>query len=402
MNFLSRKLMLLAAVAVSNLLTPTARAEPSDQGGSVPDVVVLKNGNLLRGKVLRLDDHYRVEVPGGELLVRIEQVEMICQSLEEVYQKRRASRVVSSADTHLELARWCMRFELHAHAGRELDDARAIDPDHQRIPFMERQLAQLIKLAARAQRLAAVPAKANASQEWEGEVEPAPAETGDLEKAPKWARALFVRQVQPVLVQSCATSGCHQPEASDGLYPLDRLAVEGAGHPEVTLRNLSATLSQIDWETPEQSRLLQQALSAHGGADGKQWRTLPPHKLALLQMWVEQMALAQKKSVTEALAVEPRETKTLESVPSATRPVAEPIQLTGYQQGDPFDARAFNDRYAAVSASPSAPEPPTLRDSHLPAAADQPDPARLDPWGHLIPHHLAIPPDSGATVQSRE
>jgi len=345
-------MFLARGAIVSALLSlPTACAEPAD-GGPAPGIVLLQNGNLLRGVVQRLDDHYRVEMAGGELLVRIEQVEMICQSVDEVYEKRRASRAASSADTHLELARWCMRLDMYEHAERELEDARAIDPGHRRLPLLERQLDQLVKLTARKLALPGGPTSATVSHPvspGEARGEAPVADTKDLDKAPKWARALFVRQVQPLLVHSCATAGCHQPGAAGGQFPLDRLALDGAGHPDVTLRNLSATLSHINWEYPEQSRLLVQAISAHGGAQEKRLAPLPPHKLAVLRMWVEQMVLAgQRVNGSEQMAAELTAADSLEAGLATTEPAAAQVQLARYEQQDPFDPGFFNQRYAAA------------------------------------------------------
>ncbi|MCG8451310.1 MAG: hypothetical protein MI725_17230 [Pirellulales bacterium] len=355
MNCLIPKLVLPAVLVVGGLSLPTVGSEPVVDGQAVPGLVVLDNGNVVRGQVQLLGDHYLVKLSGGELRIPTEQVEMFCRDLNEAYQKRRASRTATSADAHIDLARWCMRYDLHDHAARELTDAREIDPDHRRLPLFERQLQQLVKLAARTP-------SSRPSQQAETSAEPTEVELKTLDKAPKWARALFVRQVQPLLVHSCATAGCHQPGATGGDFQLNRLATDGVGHPQLTLRNLASTLAQIDWQSPEESRLLQQALTAHGGAEEKQRALLTPHKLRLLRLWVEQLAMAdQIRESKEMLAAAPTGDNPLQPASSEKKKAAEPIELARYEQRDPFDADFFNRRYAqrpaALAATPSLPSP---------------------------------------------
>ena len=118
-----------------------------------------------------------------------------------------------------------------------------------------------------------------------------------LQRAPKWSRAIFVRQVQPMLVQSCSTTGCHQSGSSEA-YHLNRYAIEGSGHPELTLENLAGTLSQIDWKNPTESRLLERAQRSHGSSKESESQSLTHHQLQILRMWIEQ--LAQANGIREA------------------------------------------------------------------------------------------------------
>lgn len=363
MNRLSPMLFLISLITLSDLPTPAAYAQPVEGGPAVPGLVVLQNGNVVRGNIQSLRDHYRIELPGGQLRIRTEQVEMFCKDLDEAYRERRANRTASSADSHLELARWCMRYDLHAHAARELEEARTIDAEHSRLPLLERQLKQLVKIYARSE---PVPARVTLSAE--ELVEQQQLDEEALAKAPKWARVLFVRQVQPLLVHSCATAGCHQPGSSTEDFQLDRLAIDAAGHPDVTQRNLAATLTQIDWDSPGQSQLLQRAITAHGESGARQLETISPHKIKLLQMWVEQLAAVnQASAATKMIAAKPipftptAPTTSGNSTISPADQTPEKVMLTGFVERDPFDAGFFNSRYGgqqvadrAVGASSAA------------------------------------------------
>ncbi len=347
MNCLPHTLLWIVLLASGNLILPPAVAQPVAGGPAQVGLVVLENGNVVRGNIRLLEDHYRVEFPGGELRVKVKHVEMFCKDLDQAYQQRRENRTATSADAHLELARWCMRYDLHDQAARELEDARSIDSEHRKLPQLDRQLKQLVKLAARTRLTNTV-------------VSPSPEEVAQqqqldekiLKKAPQWARVLFVRQVQPMLVHSCATAGCHQPGSSQENFQLDRLAIDAAGHPHVTQHNLAATLAQIDWDAPEQSQLLQQAHAAHGKAEKTSPGPLPPHKMKLLKMWVEQLATVHRAQTEIDLLASKRDkilpdktaTPPLEKMP-------EKVQLTGYTQQDPFDAAFFNSRYGQKPAT---------------------------------------------------
>ena len=293
---------------------------------------MLRNGNILAGKIQRQTDLYRIELASGELLVRAEQVDMFCQSLDEAYERRRLGRTGSSADSHVELARWCLRHELLEYASRELLDARTIEPDHRQLPLVERQL----QLALR---------NRETQSEFEPVVEtkttPTQQDVEAEEDVPDWARKLFVRQIQPLLVDSCAASGCHHMGSSES-FQLNRLAVEGAGHPKTTLRNLSATLAELDLNSPSESRLLVHAKQAHGANGSKQPRPLKRHQYQMLLTWVEQLALVQKNSQVQGIEL----ANHLDETAVGTLPlVRHAFEHSEKRANDPFDPERFNSRF---------------------------------------------------------
>lgn len=318
----------------------------------VEGILLLKNSNILRGKVQKQGKHYLVFLPNGKLQIRETQVETVCQDLNAAFEYRKEKYGGSSADSHLDLVSWCLRHELYEHAEAELQAAESKDAKHPRLKFLRRQLTQTLKMAElqRQQQIAAAKVAH----------EPAPIDPAQLDKAPKWARALFVRQIQPLMVQSCTTGGCHQ-SATDSEFHLSKLAVDGVGHPGVTLRNLSETLNQINWDAAEQSNLLTQARKAHGSEASS--APLPPHKLQVLQSWVSQLAEANQQ------ATEPKElpavvevaelpiTPTLQlNAPQLTTPQAvKGVRTASYEPKDPFDPARFNDRYATAKPAPQMP-----------------------------------------------
>jgi hypothetical protein len=297
-------------------------------------VLVLTNGNLLRGIILREGDVYRVSLSQSELLVPLAQVDMLCRSVDEAYEQRRRQRAGSSADSHVELARWCLRHDLLQYASRELLDARTIDPEHRQLTNVERQL-QLALRNREAKPQPTTPAEiAPAANEDHAEL---------LQTVPDWARTLFVRQIQPLLVESCAASGCHQPEAQEPFH-LNRLALDGPGHPATTLSNLASTLEQLDLESPDNSALLLQAKTEHGGGDGASPHALEAYQYHMLRIWVEQLAAAKNKVADPAVELAAHE----EGIPG--------VKSTAVEPGDPFDPDEFH-RLTAAAPADATPSP---------------------------------------------
>jgi|GEM_PF-3151500 len=357
-------------------LQGATNAEPTnteDDSESVAGILVLSNGNVLEGKIQRLANFYRIEFPRSELQVRVGQVDMFCHNLDEAYERRRLQRTGSSADSHVELARWCLRHGLLQYASRELLDARSIDPEHRQLLLLERQLQLALRNRVASRRPDSL--ASNTTTPTDDDLE-------SLESVPDWARTLFVRQIQPMLVDSCATSGCHQPGSSESFH-LNRLAMEGAGHPTTTMRNLVATLAQLDLDSPAKSKLLERAKTAHGAKSLSQNQlggiqrpeksarpnsfgtysksTLPPqalepHRFQMLLTWVEQLSLAKRNAaVKEIELVSHRTGGSVDALPLIHRALEE----SAARPADPFDPEQFNSRQAAGDESsrqsPAAP-----------------------------------------------
>lgn len=324
-------------------------AQHTETPNASPGLLVLRNGNVLRGEVLRLANHYRVEMKHGGMQVPVEQVEMFCQSLDEAYEQRRKQRTGSTADSHLELARWCLKHDLLEYASRELLDARTIDPHHRRLGLLERQLQHAL------QRSTAPPPQ---TPEQRKPTEVRLVDATLVEETPSWARKLFVRKIQPSLVRSCATTGCHQSGGNER-FQLNRLALDGVGHPEATLNNLSATITLVDFRDHQQSTLLEFAGREHGtketGASGR----LSGYQLQLLDAWVEQLVLAKRmRDGVSVVTADYQEASEKESggppeEAAATQSSESALTSQDYLPVDPFDAEAFNRRYAADRQKPA-------------------------------------------------
>jgi hypothetical protein len=223
--------------------------------------VVLKDGGVLVGSITRDGDRYLVARAGGEIQVASANVLFVCDSLEEAYALRRAKIERPDAATHLMLADWCLRYNLVSEAARELADARELEPLNPRLELLQRRLIAASNPPTPSARpaIAAAPSAAHA----ESTIGLSKATTRN-DELPDGALERFTRKVQPILVNNCTTSGCHQPGGQQE-FQLDRSLLHGVGNRRTTMQNLAATLALIDRGQPHLSPLLTVPRETHGG-----------------------------------------------------------------------------------------------------------------------------------------
>lgn len=255
---------------------PVAVAAPP----AAPAVLLLHNGRLVEGRIERVDDRYRIRQDGTEIQLKVGDVAWAAADRHECYQRQAGALDPAQAEGHLQLALWCLRYELLDEAQRELAAAESIEPLHPKIALVQRRL----KLAAAATEAPSRSAPA-APRLLAAEDDAPPPAAGPstrpaaparlrADELDRFVRTLpegvvgqFTSRVQPVLVNHCALAGCHGP-GSRSSYVLDRVGDRRTANRRSTQRNLYATLQQIDAERPADSKLLTAPLRAHGTAPG--------------------------------------------------------------------------------------------------------------------------------------
>ena len=267
-------------------------ANPNDSGQPYRGLVLLRDGGVLAGEITRSADRYVVSRGGGEINVPFANALLVCNSLEEAYEQQRAAIPHPTVEDHLKLAEWCLRHAIYPQAERELNDVRSSDPRHPKLALLERRLA--VGLQAHA---AKVPPRRPPANDEKGEPERkaaaivASADQFDslAEQLPPGAVQLFVRKVQPILVNNCTTSGCHQA-GDEQSFQLDRALLHGLSNRRSTMQNLEATLALVDREKPEHSRLLTTPRRAHGGMEDPLFGPRHAQMVAHLVDWVALIA----------------------------------------------------------------------------------------------------------------
>jgi hypothetical protein len=151
------------------------------------------------------------------------------------------------------LAQWCLRHNLLGPASVELAGATATDPNNPMIVPLQNRL----KMAMEPPPLA---------EKRKGVMLAGPT-TGELDRMlrsmPRGAVETFTQSVQPVLLNHCATSGCHGAQSESGLR-LYRLSAGSPTSRRTTQRNLYSAMKYIDMASPSESRLLTAASRPHG------------------------------------------------------------------------------------------------------------------------------------------
>jgi hypothetical protein len=292
MNAFVRHKMLSAAVLAAALVAAfelraheTQRTSttqpPAAAGGSSAQqrVLILRDGGVLTGELRQEGERYLVKRGSLEVQVRLANVLLVATSMDDAYEQRRRSLGQGNTTAHLQLAEWCLRFNLIEQAAAELAAAEKIEPHNGMLTLLTRRLE-----LGRQRAHNPPPAKTPTKTENPAEIEliSAEANVGEL---PEGAVELFTRRVQPVLVNNCSTAGCHDA-GGEQKFQLDRSLLHGLANRRSTMRNLAATLELVDRRQPQLSPLITVPRQTHGGMEQPVFG--PRHEAALRHLveWV--------------------------------------------------------------------------------------------------------------------
>lgn len=392
---MNRKVLSLVAAGAAVVAGVLAAQGPADVSEPSPAVLVLRNGEVLQGRVSRVDGRFRVDLDAGSLFVSAAEVELCCATLEEAYQLKASQIGFGQAHDHATLAQWCQRHGLDQHAEEELAISRRLDPQHPLIELVQRRLD-----AARAERR--ITASAEASQP---NSEPSPLQLDEFVAGlPQGTMESFTRVIQPILLNRCATAGCHTSRAENA-FKLDRPPSGMPISQRATRRNLYAALQLIDRAAPDQSELISPKKCPHRIDTDAMLSLSRSGQYRYLVAWVHALAgnpsgsSPPAASATTGIAVQAASfsgappTASPGAVPAVAGPVKNPFappsqdiapgtsgayqtqsgQLatppsppqTGPAAADPFDPEIFNRRFGTSPAEPvaaqsSAPVPPPV------------------------------------------
>ncbi len=221
-----------------------------------PGVLLLRTGRILRGDIIRVGDRYLVgQQRDNEIGIPVDQVEFRCKDLVEAYERQRSALPTeTSVSDHLDLADWCLRYDLHAQAAAQLMEAMDIDPRAEGLAVLERRL----KVATH--RVSQTPARP--SRTTNSPLGARSVTTGA--ELPPGVIEQFTTTIQPLLVNRCGGAGCHGSRATN-TFRLQIPSWSRVFPRRFTVQNLSAVRAWIHSERPSESPLLTMATRAHGG-----------------------------------------------------------------------------------------------------------------------------------------
>jgi hypothetical protein len=324
----------------------------------VDGLLLLKNGRTLGGKISRSGDFYIVASAESEIQIRVHEAEAVCRDNDDVYLRKAARINPRSADDRLELAQWCIDVGLYGHAARELTEAYRIDDLHPKIPILERRL-----------RAAMTEVKPTAPVVAQAVVKQDEAALAQVAKSISPDSLLeFTTRVQPLLVNYCATAGCHGPRPTSD-FQLHRVYLHETRDARLLQANLAAVLERVDRKQPQQSKLLTAPISAHGGAKKPIFHAHNAEHYRQLVAWATRVATESTETTARtASTVENANGNLLQRMPLnpplvATpsveeKPATPPPAAPSATVVDPFDPEAFNRRSQQEKAEPvPAPSP---------------------------------------------
>ncbi len=382
---------------LSLLLAISLSTVAPEQPGS-HSYLLLQNGEVLYGDITKIGDRYLVSLgDGAELRIAAQQVDMHCLDLDEAYRRKRDLIREGDAEAHLRLADWCLRNKQLARAADELLVVTALAPRHPHLPLMERRLNSAVnrpppRITKTTDRRVLV-----SLDELERTTRELPTESVET----------FSARVQRLLLNRCGANCCHGSR-SEAEMRLTRASTGRALTRRFTQRNLHAVLQQIDLQHPEQSRLLQEPLEAHGGLPGPVFSKREQEQYALLAKWVRTLALAKhvphvERIDTPASALMQASYEQPIPFPSvgeraATDSIGRLDPLRSGRNGqrmlvDPFDPAYFNQYFVRDNeVSPAETVPPARHRETADYSTAVREPGAFHPPSTIVP--TPLPPDS--------
>jgi len=342
---------LASALLVLFVVSGTLAQSPETTVLSKQGIMLLRNGQTLEGNITRTGD-YNLVTRGvtSELRIPAVSVELVFRDLEALYQHKMSQLERGSRAGHLSLARWCLQHDLTARAADQTLMAFALDPNAVGLGIIEWHLLATERPNDDATRVTAKTRVAPTTDEIEKAVEELPA--GVVHQ--------FVTSIQPLLINRCATNGCHGPR-SESEFQLLRPGARQSLSRRMTRRNLFAALGYVDRGNPRQSQLLTITKTPHGGSAAV-FSESEAHQVQLLEKWIAVLSGKPRVNLPVSVAKPPAfllQTRaeavaeflsgvsaveiSFDATPSETGQRGRPAEE--YQPRDPFDPEVFNRRF---------------------------------------------------------
>jgi hypothetical protein len=278
-------LLILLAASCRAVVAQSGLALDERAGDTQPAamLLVLVDGQIISGRVTPRPDGYDIQVAAGRMFINSDRVRFAAANLPDAYDRMRDSLPEFTPTNHLELARWCLGNKLHTQARREVLDALHLDPNRDDAKRMLRVLEQVGE-----QSNTAISGTGLTEYPSHTEIQRPVIETRSLAGLSRSVAHAFVRDIQPLLMNKCATSGCH---GSGGKSQFQIVSTHRGSTPAIAERNLAAVLKQMDFSNPPASSLLKLGEQAHGNMASSAFQGRSgAMQLSVLQNWVRQAA----------------------------------------------------------------------------------------------------------------
>jgi len=336
-----RTLLIVVSSCATLVVAFCVAGESSPQDAAV---VILRNGNFLRGHVTNLGDRYLVKLPSGaDVQVSTKRVDFVSRTLDDAYRRIRDAKPPTIRN-RLALAQWCIRVKLYARAADQLLALRNADPRSRQLHQLEQRLAALVQDSVRA-------SHASASGKSRTPTTSQRSTKRKVSPLPPGAVQQFTSTIQPILLNRCSANACHGSTTSSR-FRLIRPAKGYLLKRRATQRNLRAALRWIDRENPASSPLLNVPNAPHGTAKTAVFESrFGAEQRNRLSQWIRSLSVPVKKTAAPAAI---KKEKTTLSQPMEVDPEPEDLgsgefqtdrKSKAYRAKDPFDPELFNRQF---------------------------------------------------------
>lgn len=344
------------------------------------ELLVLRNGYVLRGEISRVGDRYAVRIAeGSETRIPVSAVELRCRDFDDAY-RQKVSRLERGRITdRIALIQWCLRHELVRYAEQQLVAAEQRDPLNPSLHQLRRRLESILEgtdsVGPDKSSVVSISTYRPRSDELDLLMRRLPVDVVEE----------FTTTVQPLLINRCSAGGCHGPSSASEFRLIRPRLGRGLERP-FTQRNLHATLKTIDRNHPLGSPLAK-VLSKPHGPDNAVNATLSQEQADQVMQWIKSLAqtsVAQRPSTISASAQtlgQPSSRSKRSAVPASSSGSAKPASQAATANivgPDPFDPEEFNRRYHSKSEPDSRsyqqPVPATPRSFQTPPNVGRPIP----------------------------
>jgi hypothetical protein len=337
-------------------------------------VLLLRNGQVLRGEITKAGDYYVVILgPASEVRMPATEVEASCRSLEDAFLWKFSHLEPTNHLQRVGLVEWCLRYHLYDQAEEQIEILKQVNADHPRLKLLEQRLAT-VRQQAQAPTTASKPAfnvATVSSEQLEATARELP--EGSVEK--------FTAVVQPLLLNRCGANGCHGPNSKNG-YQLLKPALGQVANRRFTQRNLYSTLQFVDRDEPQNSKLFLLPQQRHGNTAAPVFDEHTQSQLDELARWIAMtvpkplptapasinptgvlLSPAENPQSRANINANPATPIATPTNPAAATPAQPASAATGDKQAadlpfkprDPFDPEIFNRLY--LSAKPASDSP---------------------------------------------
>lgn len=232
-------------------------------------VVLLKETDrVLFGKVVQRAGFYEIEIaPNSRISIPTEKVAQVANSLEKLYETKRAGISQTSTGDHFQLTRWCLLNGLLTQAAEHYAIVARGNAHHPRVKQLGVELEeQLLRNQGFRDYLGLEPLPQPGVV---AETKSAPKESSVVTASTFEARSAlhpeivkhYATRVEPILLNRCSQAACHGVQGTSSLKLLEPY---GRTHAQTAADNLASVLKQVPSDPNQIAPLLHFATQAHG------------------------------------------------------------------------------------------------------------------------------------------